>query len=253
MYSKPFTSVLIAGLIAGGSSSALSQTPQFAQAPKVDDLLSGWEKALSNLQSLSMECKRTTKDRVFETTEEYRGSAKLLRPAQAKRGIRASLELFKVVGGRVQPDRFEKYLFSGSALYEYSAANKVIRKHAVGQLKAGDRDAGVLSLMFGKSAADVAKRYRLSLEPAKDAYYFLVKVEPKEEQDKADFRVAYVALYRSNLLTAMVELQQPNGNVVRWEFSKIEPNAALDERAFAPPEPPPAGWQLERIPNLKTP
>lgn len=247
------TKLLALILLAVGTTRALSQAPQPAQMPKVDDLVSSWEKTLSSLQSLSMDCKRITKDRVFETTEEYRGSAKLLRPAQAKEGVRASLELFKVAGGKVQLERFEKYLFTGSALYEYSAANKVIRKHSIAQPKAGDRDAGVFSLMFGKGAGDIAKRYRLSLEPAKDAYYFLVKVEPKEEQDKADFRVAYVALYRSNLLTAMVELQQPNGNVVRWEFSDIKPNAVIDERAFAPPEPPPAGWQLERIPNLKTP
>src|SRR5262245_56221319 len=70
-----------------------AQAQQPGSAPSLDTLLQGWEKALTSLQSVSMDCKRITKDRVFETTDEYRGTAKLARSAQANQSVRASLEL----------------------------------------------------------------------------------------------------------------------------------------------------------------
>lgn len=228
-------------------------SPSFAQKEKdapLKEILAGWEKALGALTSLSMECERTTVDNIFESTEIFKGSIKLLKAGDPRKGFLASLEMLKMEKGQPVPNRYEKFIVTGSDLYEFDPGNKVIRKHAIAPGKGGQRDDNVLSFVFGKKAGDVLNRYTISSVPAKkdDKYYFYVKIEPKHEQDKADFTEAHVALYKSNLLTAMISYRQPNGNQVTWLFTKVEPNAKLTERDFAAPEPPPPEWTLQKMP-----
>src|SRR5438445_4343195 len=68
-----------------------------AQDPNapLDTVLAGWEKALLSLRSLYAECERTTLDKVFQTTEVFKGSAKYLKAPAPGQGSRASLELYK--------------------------------------------------------------------------------------------------------------------------------------------------------------
>jgi TIGR03009 family protein len=228
----------------------------FAQAPekdKLDGIVRSWEKALSSLEGLSMDCERTTKDRVFETTEKSRGTAKIQRASAPKKGVRWCLEMFREVNGKLQPDRFEKYLFTGIALYDYAPADKVIRKIPITSpvtASAAEPAENLLSLLFGKKSSDLFARYELTYLPRSDKHYFYVKVVPKLAQDKADFTEAHVALYQSNFLAAMIHLRQPNGNEVTWRFQNIQVNPPLSEKEFAVPEPPPPGWQLQQAPSV---
>src|SRR6266576_3090537 len=68
---------------------------QDANSPPLDDVLAGWEKSLTGLRTLYAECQRTTLDKVFNTKEVFRGSAKFLKSPAPGQGSRASLELYK--------------------------------------------------------------------------------------------------------------------------------------------------------------
>src|SRR5438034_11483341 len=99
---------------------------------QLDDVLSGWEKTFSNLQSLQADCKRTTVDKVFNSTEVFKGVAKY-RKAPGQFGSQASLELYKQTPQGSSPTIYEKYICTGTYLYEYAPANKVIRVHTMPQ------------------------------------------------------------------------------------------------------------------------
>src|SRR5262245_4783175 len=90
---------IVAAVLAIGASVAEAQNAPANPAPpppdpRLDIVLSNWEKAMLGVQSLSAEVKRTRLDKVFQKTEVYEGQAHYLRggPGQTSR---ASLELFK--------------------------------------------------------------------------------------------------------------------------------------------------------------
>src|SRR5262245_8410324 len=111
---------------------APAQQPQRPAQEPVDIVLSNWEKAMLSVQSLSAEVKRTKLDKTYQTTELFEGTAHYLRGA-AGQTSRASLELFK----KGQPQHFEKYLCTGNFLYQWSPAEKVIRRHELPAPKPG--------------------------------------------------------------------------------------------------------------------
>lgn len=229
---------------------AYGQAPQRSQSDsQLENLMRGWEKSLGSLQSVTMDCERTAKDRVFQTTDKHKGVVKFLKPKEAKGQAMASLEMFKEVGGKAQ--LAEKYLFTQGILYEFAPGDKIIRKHPITPQKGGRHDENILSFLFSKKLADVLERYQISFMPSKDKFFYL-KIQPKHEQDKAEFTEAWIALYPSNLLLAMIHFRQPNGNEVTWQFRNVEANVALNENDFAPPEPPPPGWQLQRVPEKRS-
>jgi TIGR03009 family protein len=229
---------------------ALAQQPQQptaqAQDAQLDAVLAGWEKALLSLQSLYAECERTTVDKVFQTTEVYKGSAKYLKAPGPGQGSRASLELYKVTPKGLSPTIFEKYVCTGTFLYEYSPANQVIRVHDLPKPKAGQiADDNFLSFLFGMKAVEAKQRYQLGLTPS-DQYYHYIKIEPKLPQDKADFTVAQLVIRRDNFLPARVWFHQPNGNQTTWSFPQVRRDIPIPATTFESPKLP-QGWKMERV------
>ena len=47
--------------------------------PQLDVVLAGWEKTFTSIRSLQADCQRTTLDKVFQTREVFRGTAKYLK------------------------------------------------------------------------------------------------------------------------------------------------------------------------------
>src|SRR5947209_6731802 len=102
---------LLTMLLASALGMAQQGTPPASNgnAPTLDEVLLGWEKSLSSLKSLYAVCQRTTMDKVFQTKEVFKGSAKYVKAAPGQ-GSRASLELYKVTPQGLSPTIFEKYL-----------------------------------------------------------------------------------------------------------------------------------------------
>jgi len=227
---------------------AIAQTP--AQPTKdpnaqLDEILFGWEKTLTGLHSLQAECERTTVDKVFQTKEVFKGSAKYLKSPGLGQGSRASLELYKQTPQGLSTTIFEKYICTDTYLYEYAPANKVIRVHDLPKAKGGQiGDDNFLSFLFGMKAMEAKQRYQLSITPS-DQYYHYVNIQPKLAPDKADFSVARLVLRRDNFLPAQVWFHQPNGNEVTWNF-QTRANVAISPTVFEQPKLPP-GWQFERM------
>jgi TIGR03009 family protein len=213
----------------------------------LDYVLKNWEAAMTRLDSFSAGCVRTTTDKTFGGAEVYEGSAKFLKspPGQPSRAL-----LFMEKKG--DPSKFEKFLYTGTYLYEYVPATKVIRIHNVPQPKAGQPafDDNIVALLFGMKADDAKKRYQMTWVQDKEhnnKYYHYVRILPRTPQDKADFTEAQLVLTAKDFLPCRVWYHQPNGNEVRWDF-KVDVKARVLATTFEPPHSPDKGWRWERVP-----
>lgn len=224
-----------------------AQTPPVpgSSSPTLDEVLAGWEQSLTSLRSLSAVCERTTLDKVFQSKEVFKGTAKYLKGAGPGTGSRASLELYKVTPQGLSPTIFEKYICTGTYLYEYAPASKVIRVHDLPQTKGGQvADDNFLAFLFGMKASEFKQRYQLSQTPS-DQYYHYILVQPKLPPDKADFSGARLVLRRDNFLPAQVWFHQPNGNEVTWNC-QARRDIEIPPADFEQPRLP-QGWQFERM------
>jgi TIGR03009 family protein len=221
---------------------------------QLDPVLDGWERSLTTLRSLYADCEHTTQDKVFQTREVFKGTAKYLKAPGPGQGSRASLELHKLTPKGLSQDIYEKYICTGTYLYEYAPANKVIRIHDLPQPKAGQvADDNFLSFLFGMKASEAKQRYQLDIpaSPA-DPYYYYLQIHPKLPQDKADFSVARLVMRRDNFLPAQVWFLRPNGNEEIWAFPKVSRDVAIPAATFEQPKLP-VGWKFEKMPAQTKP
>ncbi|MCI0377214.1 MAG: TIGR03009 domain-containing protein [Gemmataceae bacterium] len=243
-------SLIVTAMLAAGV--ALAQQPGGdPKAPTVDEVLERWEKTMAGVQNLYAEkVKRTTIDRTFQTKEIFEGHAMYLKSNVPNQGSRAKLELNKVTTQGVNKEIYEKYICSGTFLYEFAPANKVIRVHEMPPPKQGQvSDDSLLSFLFGMRAVQAKQRYQVSWDTklAYDQHYFYIQILPKNPEDKADFTQARLSLVRTTHLPAQVWFLQPNGNEVTWDFRNVHTNLEkLDPRYFEQPQLP-KDWQFERV------
>ena len=217
--------------------------------PRLDAVLLNWEKAMLNVQSLTAEVKRTKLDKTFQTTELFEGTANYLRGAPNQTS-RASLELFK----KNQPQNFEKYLCTGNFLYQWSPAEKVIRRHELPPPKPGQlADDNFLSFLFGMKAEDAKARYHMTYvpAPANDKWYQYLRIQPKLQADKTDFTEARLVLLSSSYLPRQLWFLTPQKDEVTWDLPRVTSPANLSPANFATPQVP-AGWKFDTV-SQKTP
>jgi len=232
---------------------ATAQPPATTQAQKLTWTLQNWEQAMTRLDTFAVVCRRSTTDKTFGGVEVYEGSAKFLKGAQGQPS-RALLEMIS----KKDPNKFEKYLYTGTYLYEWVPATKVVRVHDVPQPKPGQplADDNIVALLFGMTAAAAQQRYQMTWVPdTKDnnKYYHYLQILPRTPADKADFTEARLVLTAREFLPRQVWYHQPNGNEITWDFETLRKNAEsrVTATTFAPPSSLPQGWTMQRaqVPN----
>jgi TIGR03009 family protein len=219
--------------------------PQAAADPRLEAVLAGWEKSMTELTSFKATCVRTNLDKTFNAREEFVGDALFLKGAGPKQSSRAMLELVS----RKKKDVFEKYICTGTYLYEYQPAAKLIRVHDMPHTGSGVGDDNFLQFLFGMKSAEAKSRYHMTYvpAPATDKWYHYLRVIPKLPGDKADFSEARLVLMADTFLPRQLWYQQPNGNEITWDFPKVERNANIPLSAFDAPRQLPQGWEMRRV------
>jgi TIGR03009 family protein len=240
--------LVLAGVI------AVSASPQ----PAKDDLMSalkGWEKAMTDLKSFVAVVDRTSLDKQLNVKDDYKGYAMFVKGTGKDEQSRARLELAKTAKVEV----FEKYIYSGTFLYEYVPATKTIRIHEMGKNKQIMQES-LLSFLFGTSAEDALKRYDMKYvipedpktkKPAPDPHYHYILIRPKTAKDQGDFIEARLSLLRSNHLPAQVWYLQPNKNEITWNFTKMQIDVQIPLTYFQSEDI--KGWKSERVPAQQLP
>lgn len=219
------------------------QNPPVAAQPnnaaQLDMLLNRWEQEMKRIETLSAELNRTTVDKVYQGTEVFTGTAKYMKP---------NLAILEMKHQK-KADIYEKYICSGTFLYEWVPASKVVRAHELPPPKEGQvGDDNFLSFLFGMKADEAKKRYDLKVLK-EDQHYYYVQIFPRTAADKADFQEARLALNKSSFLPREVRFTQPNGNEITWDIPRIQAGVKLTREDFAPPQNLPQGWNLVRMPR----
>jgi TIGR03009 family protein len=233
---------------------AAAQQPSAKQAQMLDYTLQKWEQAMTTLDSFAVTCRRSTKDKTFGDIAVYEGSAKFLKGTQGQTS-RALLEMVS----KKDPNKYERFLYTGTYLYEWVPGTKVLRVHDVPRPKPGQPlfDDNIVALLFGMTANAAQRRYQMTWVPdTKDnnKYYHYLQVLPRTPADKADFTEARLVLTARDFLPRQVWYHQPNGNEITWDFETLRRNAdsRVTATSFAPPQSLPQGWRVERTPAQGT-
>jgi TIGR03009 family protein len=192
------------------------------------------------VQTLASQCNRTELNKVFQSRDVFTGVAKYMKPNMAMLEMRH----------KTKPEIVEKYVCTGTFLYEYVPSKKEVRVHELPAPKSGQvADDNFLSFLFGMKAEEAKRRYDLKLAK-EDQWYFYVEITPRFQVDKADFTRARLVLLKDRFLPRQLWFEQPNTNEVTWDIERIDSGARLDRNDFAPPTTLPAGWVLKREPKL---
>lgn len=223
-----------------------AQGPGQAQKETLDSVLGGWEKAMTDLQSFACVAQRKTLDKALGTRDEFKGYAMFMKAGAKETGSRARLEMTKVTNTKI----FEKYICTGTFLYEYAPANQTIRVHDMPQTKQGGMgQESFLSFLFGMGSNEAKQRYDMTLvyptDGKPDANYHYIQIVPKLAGDKADFAFARLSLFRKTNLPAQIWYLQPNKNEIEWNFSDVQMNVQIPLKFFQPEEI--QGWRTERV------
>lgn len=239
-----FPSLALAGAFLVASALQAQQPQQPAASTidprnRLDHVLLQWEQKMKSLQSLAAACTRTTLDKTYQTKEIFEGTAKYMRPNLAMLDMRK----------QHKPDVYEKYICTGTYLYEFVPQSKTLRVHELPPAKPGQvADDNFLSFLFGMRAEEAKSRYDLQLRQD-DPHWVYIDILPRTPADKADFQRAQLVLTQNTFLPRRLWFEQPNGNEVTWEIPRAEPNApSVTRNDFAQPQLP-AGWTPTRVPR----
>jgi TIGR03009 family protein len=252
--------VLATGLLSGLP--ALAQTkptvppgtpatpPAPAPAPaaspeKLDHYLMSWEQGMKSVQTLGAQLDRIDKDKVAETVTKFSGYAYYMKAGTGPSALNLAMLELKLAG---KADIAEKYICTGTYVYQYVPAQKEIRYYELPRPKPGQvGEDNFLTFLFGMKAEEARRRYVLHLAK-EDNDYVYIDVVPRFPADKADFQRARLVLNKTNFLPRQLWFEHPNGNETIWDIPKLHNGMALDRRAFEAPKAP-AGWRI--VPGIK--
>lgn len=220
---------------------ASSQGPPPTAQDNLDLVLRAWEKAMTDLKSFQVIVDRTTLDKSFKTEDKFKGYALFVKAPAKDAGSRARIEMAKTTNPKI----YEKYICTGTYLYEYSPAASVVRVHNMPRGNGtGEQQESFLSFLFGMGADQAKARYDMTYVSS-DQHYHYVRILPKLAQDKGDFAEARLSLLRSNNLPAQMWYLQANKTEITWSFTEPQVNVNIDLKHFDPVVPP--GWKMERV------
>ncbi|SRR5579871_4152447 len=218
-------------------------TPPAADDKVLDAHLAKWEAATKNVETLGAQLIRIDKDPVYEHVQRFEGEAYYMKAGTGRTAQNLALLEMRLAG---QKEFKEKFLCTGTYIYQFAPEQKEIRYYKLPEPKPGQvaEDNSLLSLLFGMKAEDVKRRYELKLAK-EDTYYIYVDIAPRSPADKSDFQRARLVLNKSNYLPRQLWFEHANRSEVMWDIPNMQiPMAKLDRRVFDAPKAPPPGWKI---------
>jgi TIGR03009 family protein len=237
----------VATLSAQPPTEASKKTPEqlAADERRLDMYLVMWEKKMAEVRSLSTVLNRVDTDTILKQATQYEGWAAYMKAGSGSNVLNKAILELKVKGSK---EIAEKIVCTGTYIYNYLPARKIIEQHEMPKNKIGELGENAsLGLMFGMKADAAKKRFHLSLYK-EDANYLYIDVLPKEPADKAEFVRARLVLTIKTMLPRQVWLEQPNGNTTLWDMPNSGANVNLDPKYFDKPIPP-KDWKI--VPVLR--
>jgi TIGR03009 family protein len=245
----------LAALLAA-SLTAQAQPPQTQPQPapadkKLDECLLRWEQEMQKIQSLEVTLERTEKDKTFQTEKKFVGSARYMKDGTGPTARNLAMLEMKEPG---KPDIYEKFIYTGTFLYQFSPATKEIRAIRLTAKQGQVGDDNFLTFLLGMKAEQAKQRYDLKVT-REDQYYIYLDVVPRAAEDQAEFKRAQLVLNKDSFLPRQLWFEKPNGSTIVWGIPQLNTKAKIDLKEFDAPSPP-TGWKMvtvERQPEMPPP
>ena len=218
----------------------------------LDAYLDAWDKRMSKINSLETKIVLTEIEAgppIAKTT--YTGEASLLKPNYAKLFLK---EASKPANIR----KWRHFVADGRYLWEYAYAKKIARVLQLPKDSIGDNT--LMSFLFGMKAADIKKRYDLSIDVDNrdkfNDYYIHITILPKQREDLQEFKKAELVLWKNNkdpkyadlwMLPARLWFQRQNGDQTTWEFKNMTTAKRFLPADFKAPGFPDREWRSEWV------
>jgi len=209
----------------------------------LDSVLMAWEGEMMKVQTLAAQLDRVETDLAFKTKKESTGFAQYMKTGGPKSVNLAMLDMREKEKKTVL---VEKFICTGTDLYQFSPAQQVIRAMKMPEPPPGQvANDNFLSFLFGMRAQEAKRRYDLKLGK-QDQHYYYIDVLPRLAEDKADFTKAQVVLNKGSFLPRMLWFEN-NGSTTTWDIPAIKSGVEINRAAFDAPKPP-DGWKMEVVP-----
>ena len=251
-----FGMVVFLGLLAGWPPSSLpaqntpASTGQVDRQVWLDRLLQYWQREAARTVKLQAQFEATRKFNNFGgVVKSYHGLAKFMRLPDNAFGL-----LIQLVE-KDQPQRYERYLCTGTHFYIFRPEEKTVYFHTLPPRKAHEvPDQGPMSFLFGISADEAKKRYKMAITQ-QDEWYTYVQIEPLFPKDQVDFLYARLAVLNKptraipQYYPRQIYWVEPQKVEVTWDMVQLLQNESatqVERRDFAAPQIP-SGWQLKPV------
>lgn len=211
----------------------LAQPPATASA--LDTHLAAWAKTAASITRFQTEFTLKRTEAVFKKSREYTGSVTLMKP---------NLFSMKFIS-KQNPADWEEYLCDGKSIYEYNGVAKTITEYKLGaRVLTPLDDSPVMAMLGGITAAEIKKRFVVSLAKEDDNYVYLA-IKPTLSKDKQEFEEAVLALFAPKArapaapyLPAMIQVKKPNGDMETWMLARQVINPEVEQATFRPRDEP---------------
>jgi len=244
------TIAILGLLVVGGSAPAQDSQPPKPGPGLPEAVLNGylarWEERMARITGLTSKCVLTEDDGTEK--KKFVGDIAVLKPNYMRLVLKAEDD----------PKNEKKWrviFVDGTDVWELDYRAKIARVRA---LPKQGLQHPALAVLLGGKAADLQKRYELSIDPEralKNTDYLAINIRPKSPEDRQDMIKAELVLWHNDkdekfknhwMLPARLWFQQPNQEQITWLFLDPTP-ADLDKAGFAVPKLP-ADWKTERQP-----
>src|SRR5579884_416337 len=175
--------------------------PPAAPAPAEDKALDGhlqkWETAMKDVTTLAADLTRIDKSRTFDSVQKLVGGAWYMKDGTGATALNLAILQLSPEGKK---EFQERYVCTGTFIYDYKPAQKEIRFYEIPKPKPGQvAEDNLLSLLFGMKADEAKRRYNLKLSK-EDQHYIYVDIAPRFAADRSDFQKAQLVLSKSNYM-----------------------------------------------------
>jgi hypothetical protein len=234
----------------------------------LEKVLAKWEKAMSGLSKFQVkQATRTHKDVIFGDTTTYQGDLKFLAPR------RYLWDLKRVDEGKVKSDDFLRFVSTGTMTYLYAPRDKLIYafpfpgktdppkgdhwlaralnglRYLAQKMTPGADEGSIFNVPFPLlKISELKKQYTLTLTttPAGNTRNYFIEFVPREFEQRQIIVKAQLILSRVTHLPRQFSYEEPNGNLVIWEYPTfLTATADVRPEEFAAPKPL-SGWTLRQ-------
>lgn len=211
-------------------------TSQSAGQQRLDQLLRQWEQRTRNIRDLYCEFKVETLDAVFREKRTETGRAWALRPYYGRLDLKDDQGNERI------------FIATDKAIHQYEFKTKQEIVHLLPPATQQEREKmlpGGLSFIFGMSAAEAKRRFKLELYKEDQQYAWVLAI-PRYKIDQQDFVKADLVFDKKTYLPIQLKIVEPNGNQQRWIFTRIHANVnpPLTKEKLAPLKVPvERGWK----------